>query len=63
MLWVKVPAPGSPQPISAWLWTYLHLFARHGSTNITSIAFALVFTDLCFLPNLFLWHKKIFLKI
>jgi predicted acyltransferase len=63
MLWIKVPNPGSPQLISTWQWTYLHLFARHGSTNVTSIAFALAFTALCFLPNLFLWRKKIFLKV
>jgi predicted acyltransferase len=68
-LWIKVPAgalvnPADPaQRISAWLWTYRHLFARHDSTNITSVAFALAFTALCFLPNWLLWRKKIFLKV
>ena len=68
-LWIKVPAgalvnPADPaQRISTWLWTYRHLFARHDSTNITSVAFALAFTALCFLPNWLLWRKKIFLKV
>jgi predicted acyltransferase len=69
MIWIKVPAgalvnPAAPATrIASWLWTYRHLFARHTSTNITSLAFALAFTALCFLPNLFLWRRKIFLKI
>ena len=68
-IWIKVPAgawvnPADPaKHISAWLWPYLHIFARNGSTNVTSLAFALAFTALCFLPNLFLWRKKIFLKV
>jgi predicted acyltransferase len=68
-IWIKVPAgawvnPADPShKISAWLWPYLHIFARNGSTNVTSLAFALAFTALCFLPNLFLWRKKIFLKV
>jgi predicted acyltransferase len=68
-LWIKVPAgalvnPANPtQRISAWLWTYRHIFARHNSTEITSVAFALAFTAICFIPNSILWRKKIFLKI
>ncbi len=67
--WIKVPAgilvnPADPtHPISAWLWSYRHIFARHDSTEWTSLAFALSFTALCFLPNWLLWHRKIFLKI
>jgi predicted acyltransferase len=69
MLWIKVPAgalinPGNPaQRITAWFWTYRHLFARHDSTCVTSVAFALAFTAVCFLPNWLLWRKKFFLKI
>jgi predicted acyltransferase len=69
MLWIKVPSsamrdPDTPTaPITAWLWTYRHLFAFHDSTNITSVAFALAFTAFCFLPNWLLWRKRIFLKI
>jgi predicted acyltransferase len=68
MLWIKVPAsamrdPDTPSaPITAWLWTYRHLFALHDSTEVTSLAFAVTFTALCFLPNWLLWRKKIFLK-
>jgi predicted acyltransferase len=68
-LWIKVPAgapvnPTDPaQRISAWLWAYRHIFARQQSTEITSVAFALAFTALCFLPNWLLWRRKIFLKI
>jgi predicted acyltransferase len=67
--WIKVPAgawvaPSNPgKYISAWQWAYIHLFARHGSTYATSVAFAIAFTALCFLPNWLLWRRKIFLKI
>ena len=46
-----------------WSLYYQHVFARHASTNWTSLAFALSIVFLCFLPNLFLWRRKIFLKI
>jgi predicted acyltransferase len=69
MIWLHVPAGALVYPmapgtrITAWLWTYRHIFARHYSTQLTSLAFALTFTAICFLPNWFLWRKKIFLKI
>lgn len=68
-LWIKVPAgvlvnPAAPATrISSWLWTYRHIFARTRSDQVTSLAFAVAFTVLCFLPNWFLWRRKIFLKI
>ena len=68
-LWIKVPAgalvnAAAPATrISAWQWIYRHIFARHDSTTVTSLAFALAFVALCFLPNLFLWRRKIFLKV
>ena len=68
-LWIKVPAGAlanaadPSKPISVWLWTYTHLFARHSSTNVTSLAFAIAVVALCFLPNWLLWRKKIFLKV
>jgi predicted acyltransferase len=68
-LWIKVPAgvlvdaANPTRLISAWLWIYLHLFARHGSTQVTSVLFALAFVLVCFLPNWLLWRRKIFLKI
>ena len=69
MLWIKVPAsalirPAAPAShITAWFWTYRHIFARHQSTNVTSLVFALAFVALCFLPNWLLWRKKVFLRI
>jgi predicted acyltransferase len=46
-----------------WGWTYDHLFAIHGSNNWTSLAFAIAFVVVCFLPNWWLWHRRVFLKI
>jgi predicted acyltransferase len=65
MLWIKIPAhlARTRQPISAWLWVYLNLFSRHGSTNLTSVAFAIAFVAVCFIPNWLLWRKRIFIKI
>jgi predicted acyltransferase len=54
-------APASS--ISSWLWVYQHGFARGHSTELTSLAFALAFTAICFVPNWILWRKKIFLKV
>ena len=69
MAWIRVPAGALVYPmapaakISAWMWTYRHLFARHYSTDLTSFAFALSYTAFCFLPSWFLWRKRIFLKV
>ena len=51
------------RPISFWGWIYQHLFAHGHSTKNTSLAFALCYVALCFLPNLLLWRKRIFLKV
>jgi predicted acyltransferase len=61
MLWIKVSDAG--KTITSWNWLYVHCFSHGHSTEITSVAFALAFVLLCFLPNWFLWHKRIFLKI
>jgi predicted acyltransferase len=63
MLWIKVPDSFTGKSITAWLWTYHHLFARNGSTNVTSLAFAIAVVAACFLPNWLLWRKRIFLKV
>jgi predicted acyltransferase len=69
LLWIKVPtgslvnAAAPPTQISAWLWLYVHLFARQHSTEVTSLTFALAFVVVCFLPNWLLWRRKLFLKI
>ncbi len=65
MLWIKVPDSFSTtgKPVTAWFWTYSHIFARHGSNEVTSLAFAIAVVAACFLPNWLLWRKRIFLKI
>ena len=68
-IWIRVPAGALIYPMmpsmkaSAWLWAYRHLFARHHSTQLTSVAFAFAFTAICFLPNWVLWRRRIFLKV
>jgi predicted acyltransferase len=61
LIWLKVPDNG--KTITAWYWIYHHLFAFNGSTKNTSLAFALAYVAICFIPNWLLWRKKIFLKI
>ena len=61
MIWIKVP--DGEKTVTAWLWVYHHLFAHNQSTNVTSVAFALAFVVVCFLPNWLLWRKRIFVKI
>ena len=48
---------------SLWSAVYETVFARHGSTVWTSLTFAVVFTMFCFLPNWWMWHRRVFLKI
>jgi predicted acyltransferase len=64
-LWL-IPTPdvnANGQPMNALGWMYKHWFARGGSTDNTSLAFAIFFVVLCFLPNWLLWRKRIFVKI
>ena len=65
MIWIKIPNSIGPngQPVTAWYWTYHNLFAFNGSTNVTSLVFALAFVAVCFIPNWLLWRKKIFLRV
>jgi predicted acyltransferase len=65
MLWIKVSDSFSTtgKSVTAWLWTYHHLFARNGSNNVTSLAFAIAVVAACFLPNWLLWRRRIFLKV
>jgi predicted acyltransferase len=65
MIWIKIPHSIGPNgnPVTAWYWTYHNLFAFNGSTNVTSLAFAIAFVAVCFLPNWLLYRKRIFLKI
>jgi predicted acyltransferase len=65
MIWLKLPFEigANGQPVTAWFWIYHHIFAFNGSTKITSLAFALAFVAICFIPNWLLWRKRIFIKI
>ena len=66
LLFIKLHDSWNANPdtrTTAWGWIYRHLFSRGVSTDNTSLAFALAFVALCFLPNLLLWRKRIFLKI
>jgi predicted acyltransferase len=51
------------RPLSVSGWVYRNIFARNGSTELTSHMFALAFTLLCFLPIWWMWRRRIFLKI
>jgi predicted acyltransferase len=61
MLWIKVQNDG--KTITAWNWVYIHGFSHGHSTELTSVAFAFAFVVVCFLPNWFLWSKRLFIKI
>lgn len=51
------------KPLTGWGWIYWHIFARNGSTDMTSAAFAFAFVLVCFIPNWILWRKRIFVKL
>jgi predicted acyltransferase len=65
LVWIKIPGTVGVdgKAITAWFWTYHHLFAFNGSTKNTSVAFALAFVAICLLPNWLLWRKRVFIKI
>ena len=42
---------------------YRKVFARRRSSPARSLAFAVSYAALCFIPNLILWRRKIFLKV
>jgi predicted acyltransferase len=61
-LYFKVLGPDGIQR-TLWLLYYKTFFARTVSNNWTSLAFAISIVVICFLPNGWLWRRKIFLKI
>jgi len=63
MIDIHIGTTPSGKPLSVLGWVYNNIFARNGSTALTSHGFALAFTFLCFLPIWLLWRKRIFLKI
>jgi predicted acyltransferase len=60
-LYYTLPDGDDRSPV--WEWVYDHCFARTGSNEWTSLAFALAVVAVCFLPNWWLWRRKWFLKI
>jgi len=62
LLW-KLPPDAAGHTLTAWAWSYFHLFARNRSTENTSLAFALAYVVVCFVPNWLLWRRKIFLRV
>ncbi len=46
-----------------WYLMYWDVFGRAGSNVWTSLAFAVSFAVVCFLPVWFLWRRKIFLRL
>jgi predicted acyltransferase len=50
-------------PRTWWYMAYWDVFARAGSNEWTSLAFAVSFVAVCFLPVWWLWRKRIFLKL
>ena len=63
LIWIKVPNSFTGKTTTMMGWLYQHIFARHGSTNVTSLAFAIAFVAVCLIPNWLLWRKRIFLKV
>jgi predicted acyltransferase len=63
MIWIRVHDAATGKTITSWNWIYVHLFSHGNSTEVTSVAFALAFVAVCFIPNWLLWRKRIFLKI
>ena len=61
-LFIKITGPDGIKR-TLWALYYNTVFAGHGSTNWTSLAFAISIVSLCFLPNWWLWRHKQFLKI
>ncbi len=63
LIWIKVPNSFTGKTTTLLGWLYQHIFARQGSTNVTSLAFAIAFVAVCLIPNWLLWRKRIFLKV
>ena len=59
--WIRLRDDG--KSVTAGGWIYVHLFSHHHSTELTSVAYAIVFVAVCFIPNWVLWRKRIFVKI
>ncbi len=58
---IQIPREG--HKLSLRTCAYRAVFARKHSTPLRSLAFAATCVALCFLPNLFLYRRRIFIKI
>ena len=61
LVWIRIPSAG--RDIPAMLWVYSRGFSHGRSTEAISLAFAVFYVAVCFLPNWMLWRKRIFVKI
>ncbi len=60
---IKLAPDAAGHRVRAWGWLYTHLFAFHGSTENTSLAFAIAYVAVCFIPIWLLWRRRIFLRL
>ena len=58
---IKIPDEG--HHLSLRTYAYRKVFARKHSSPARSLAFALACAAICFVPNVFLWRRKIFVKV
>jgi predicted acyltransferase len=63
LIYVHVGVTEAGKPRSLMSLVYHDVFARNGSNDWTSLAFAICFVAVCFLPVWVLWRKKIFLRM
>jgi predicted acyltransferase len=63
LIYTHVGLTESGKPRSLMSLVYHGVFARGGSNEWTSLAFAVCFVAVCFLPVWMLWRKKIFLRM
>ena len=58
-----IPLHLSSGPSNLRLAAYQQVFARYGSTENTSLAFAIAYVLVCFVPAWLLWRKRWFLRV
>ena len=58
-----IPVPDGDHTSHPFGWLYEHVFAHWGSTANTSLAFAIFYVVLCFIPVWVLWRRGIFLRV
>ncbi|MFT8611144.1 MAG: DUF5009 domain-containing protein [Gluconobacter oxydans] len=50
-------------PVTLWQWGYDHSFGLFGAGKTATLAWAVTYVGLCFILNMLLWRRRIFLKI